>query len=306
MSRPVIRTVKGGIERALLLSGIPGLSRARQRRNVIILAYHNVLPDGISAEGDTSLHLKLHQFEQHLDALAETHLVVSLASVLEDDRSWDRPRAVITFDDAYLGAISVGLPAVARRGMPATVFVAPGLLGSTTWWDRLADARLGAVEPAVRARALTVLAGKGEAIMTDARHSALNQLPRALHIATEGELLRGARLTGITIGSHSWTHANLAALAHQSVERELHNSIEWLRTNFDERFIPWLSYPYGLYSPDVARLAADAGLAGALRVDGGWLRHDAACDVFGLPRLNVPASMSLSGFQLRLCGWNGR
>jgi hypothetical protein len=66
--------------------------------------------------------------------------------------------------------------------------------------------------------------------------------------------------------------------------------------------LPWLTYPYGLSSPEAERVAAAEGYAGALRVSGGWMGPANAVNRFALPRYNVPAGLSIRGFDLRTAG----
>src|SRR5690625_5720960 len=46
-------------------------------------------------------------------------------------------------------------------------------------------------------------------------------------------------------------------------------SLAWLRERFG-RVIPWLSYPYGSFSPGVEEAAVEAGYLGAVTVTPGW------------------------------------
>src|SRR5690606_24139516 len=104
------------------------------------------------------------------------------------------------------------------------------------------------------------------------------------------------------LANHTWSHANLAALDPADLGDELLRPMEWLEGRFD-RVIPWLTYPYGLYSALVERRAQDVGLHAAMRVDGGWLRTAMADrERYRLPRLNIPAGVSLRGFRLRTSG----
>ncbi|MFL5521275.1 MAG: hypothetical protein ACJ8B6_10085, partial [Gemmatimonadales bacterium] len=118
------KALRGAVEFALVASGLPALGRQRRRGDTLVLAYHNVVPDGLEAFGDRSLHLPLARFRRQLAALSETHDVVGLEQ-LESAPSSSRPRAAITFDDAYAGALLLGLPAALELGFPATIFVAP-------------------------------------------------------------------------------------------------------------------------------------------------------------------------------------
>jgi peptidoglycan/xylan/chitin deacetylase (PgdA/CDA1 family) len=297
----VSSSIKHSLERIINRSGFGVVGRFVHRRDVLILAYHNVLPNGESVSGDTSLHLVERDFVQQLDALQQTHDVVPLASILGTPPVSDRPRAVITFDDAYLGAVTVGVRALVNRGMPATIFVAPGLLGRYTWWDLLADPSDAAVPPALRERFLTEFRGEGGAILDHAGKSAREPVSAAARIASETEVSAAAGQPNITIGSHTWSHSNLQATEPPLLYDELQRSMKWLRERFAS-FIPWLTYPYGLHSPAAQAAAATAGFTGALRVDGGWLRSNAASACFALPRMNIPAGVSINGFRMRIDG----
>ena len=83
---------------------------------------------------------------------------------------------------------------------------------------------------------------------------------------------------------------------------ELTSSLEWLHAWFPETTIPWLSYPYGFWSESVSEIAAEAGYAAAVRVEGGWVASGGAPSPYAIPRLNVPFGMSVNGLSLRLAG----
>ena len=295
------RAIKRIAERTLISSGATRLGRSRLRGRALVLAYHNVVPTGLEPSGDLNLHLPQHEFAAQLDVLRRHHDVVPLTSLLEAGQPGARLRVAITFDDAYAGALEAGVSELVDRGMPATIFAAPGLLGGITWWDVLADPTRG-LDPDFRTRALNELAGKRDAILREA------QLPRgapAAHdsyrIGSIAELERAAAQPGITIASHTWSHPNLCALSRDELVGELSTSLEWLQAHHPSA-LAWLTYPYGLWSNDVAEAAASVGYVAALRVDGGWFDPRSATSRFALPRLNIPAGISLDGFALRLAG----
>src|SRR5206468_11497064 len=106
---------------------------------------------------------------------------------------------------------------------------------------------------------------------------------------------------GITVGSHTWSHPNLAGLDETDIVAEVRQSRAWLRAEFGTKAIDWLAYPYGLDSRAVHRAVADASYAGALRISGGWHR---AADVspFARPRFSVSSDLSVAGLRARLFG----
>jgi peptidoglycan/xylan/chitin deacetylase (PgdA/CDA1 family) len=293
-------------ETSLARSGLPRLARARHRREVLVLAYHNVVPRGERAVGDLSLHLAQDEFARQLDSLRRTHEVVALDSLLEPRPHSSRPRAVITFDDAYHGALTAGVDELVRRGMPATVFVAPAYVGGGRfWWDEYADPAHG-LDPALRAHALGALRGQGYRVGAWMAERGAHPIGLPAHqaVADEALLARAAERPGITLASHSWSHPNLAALTESELDAELTRPLAWLRERF-AAVVPWLSYPYGLSSPAVEGAAGRAGYKGAFRVEGGWTPAGATGS-FALPRMNVPAGVSLHGFELRTAGFLDR
>ena len=283
----------------LLNSALPAwLIRRYARHRTLILGYHNVVLGAGSPRGDRSLHLAVDVFAQQLDLLAETCEVVPLTKIIEPNLT-RRPRLAITFDDAYRGAVTIGTAELRKRGLPATIFVAPAFVGGQAfWWDELTPP--GAESPVIdRSMALGALQGKDQAVREWARQRSLGPFPAGedQQVATEDEL-RVATHTGlVTLGSHSWSHPNLATLPEPELAEELTRPLDWLRSRF-EAVVPWLSYPYGCSSPLVEHVARAKGYVAGLRIEGGWVRHPERRP-YEIPRLNVPAGISGPGFSLR-------
>jgi peptidoglycan/xylan/chitin deacetylase (PgdA/CDA1 family) len=297
--------VKGVAEAALTRSGASALARRSRRTGVIILAYHNIVPDGEPVSGELSLHLPQRQFGAQLDLLLRTHDIIPLEEIATA-RSGARPGAVITFDDACQGALTAGVDELARRSVPATVFVTPSFIGGGSfWWDAVRTAAGDSLSGADRDHALTRLAGRDPLVRGWALESGMRVVPVPVHQtgASEAQLL-DAEQRGISFGGHSWSHPNLAVLEGKDLEMELEAPLRWLRERH-ARVIPWLAYPYGLASPATARAAQAAGYTGALRIDGGWLQGGPPADWFAVPRLNIPAGLSLRGFELKTSGITG-
>ncbi len=295
--------LKRAAERLLLL-GPAWVARARRRGHSLILAYHDVVPDGAPIAGEASLHVPRRRFAEHLDVISRRADVVSLRDLFERTAQGRRPRVAITFDDAYRGTVTAGIEELVSRGLPATVFVVPGRLGGRGfWWDLLADPSTGELPPGARDEALGPQAGRQEEVLAWAGTVGLPVFPglppHALS-ASEAELERAAGEPGITVGSHTWSHPNLARLSDAECAEEIERSVAWLEARFSS-FIPWISYPYGYESPAACRAAREAGCEGGLLITGGWLATG-ELDRYRLPRLNVPAGLSSEGLELRLSG----
>ncbi len=294
--------MKSLVEAVLVRGGVAHLARQFRKNGTLVLAYHNIVPDGEPVTGDLSLHLTQQRFAEHLDLLVRYCDVIPLDSVFGHTADTRRPTIAITFDDAYRGAVTAGVSELVRRGLPATVFVVPSFIGGHSfWWDELIPAAEKEAHE-FRERALGELRGRDADIRSWAATQGMQpqRPPQHAVAAAEEELRAAAVQPGITLGSHTWSHPNLSRLKENSVKEELTRSREWLTQRFDS-VIPWLAYPYGLASPMVEQIAAATGHRAALRVSGGWL-PTTDWSALALPRLNVPAGVSSHGLTLRLSG----
>jgi peptidoglycan/xylan/chitin deacetylase (PgdA/CDA1 family) len=296
------QVLKGQMERALSSRAAARVVRHRIRGKRLILAYHGIVPEGASAAGERTLFTTQSDFRAQLDLIAEIADVSSLDKI--DEPGNGRPRVAITFDDAYRGAVVEGVSELAKRNLAATIFVAPGRLNNQVfWWDALAN-ESQTLDESVRQHALRSLGGSEERVREWAARADLllsDALPAYAQTATVAELREAVRSAGITVGSHSWSHSNLASLGAGDVTLELNRSRDWLRAEFGEKAIPWVAYPYGLGSEEVFKAAACASFTGGLRIGGGWHRPADTC-AFARPRLNVPGGLSVAGLRARLLG----
>ena len=293
-------------ELALARGGAARVAERRNRPSVLILAYHNIVPRGEHVVGDISLHIDQQAFADQLDFVLERHKIIPLTSALEHGADSHRPRVVITFDDAYSGTMTAGIEELKKRGLPATIFVPPGLLGSQGfWWDVLAA---GGKDPPLlsdlRTHALLRLQGRGDEILDWASRQQLptQSLPEHARPIAEEALLTERFPDHITFGAHTWSHPNLAVLASEDVADELERSHKWLK-NRCANYVNWLAYPYGLHSPEVLVLA-DTMYKGALLITGGQAirRGEPTHAQVRTPRVNVPRGLTLDGLALRLSG----
>lgn len=293
--------IRKSLEVTLTASGVTGMVRNRGLDRLHILAYHNVVPQGSAPMGDQSLHLPVDRFQHQLDFLQEHFRIVGLEEIESLEAPSDKPTAAITFDDAYFGAVSLGIPEVVERGFPVTVFVCPGLLAEGGfWWDRLSMGASG-LPPGIRETALGELQGRQDAIL-----SSISETTTANEFmlpASSDHLSRIAENPNVTLASHTWGHPNLSALEEVEIKDELLRSREWLKEHFpDSTLESHISFPYGLFNPEVVRIAEDLGFRFFYKISGGAEKLPVSSP-FLLPRLNIPSGLSLRGFELRLSGF---
>lgn len=299
---PVRRLVKHPIEKAVSSTTVGWITRRRVRGMRLILAYHGIIPEGEIPAGEPALFVTQRDFARQLDMLAGEADVVPLDRI--DEPGNGRPRVAITIDDAYRGAVNVGARELAARSLPATIFVAPARLNNHVfWWDALLYGR-AKLDEKLRNHALHRLGGADERVRAWAQHAGIParpELPAYAQTATVDELAAALKFGGITLGSHTWSHPNLATLGAGEIALELCRSREWLRAEFGEKAVDWLAYPYGLESPQARAAAAQASYAGALCIGGGWHRP-AEVSPFARPRFCIGAGLSVAGLRARVHG----
>lgn len=304
--------LKAGAEACLLALGADRVGRRWNRGRTLVLAYHNVVPDGQPASvGDRSLHLPQSVFARQLDLLSETHEIVPVSSLTrsrdpESEPAPSRPGAAITFDDAYRGALTAGLAELRGRGLPVTIFVSPDLLDREAfWWDLLSRGASRSEIDSLREYALRELGGRQDEILRWTKgEGRAHHPPEGDHArpATIDLLRTVAEEPGVTLASHGWSHASLPTLRREELAHELAKPLDW----FESRDIPferWIAFPYGRHSQRVREYARQL-YSLAFTTAAGFTRNGIS-DRMAVPRMNVPAGMSLRSFQLETSGAAG-
>lgn len=272
----------------------------RRRSGGIVLCYHNVIADDDEPPGDAALHLPVREFDAQLDVLDRYFSVITLGEMVDRQRSGRtlRGTVAITFDDGYRGVLLHALPRLRARAVPATMFVtsAGADSGATYWWDwPKPGAEAGA--PVLRTLLLDECRGDrkqiAEALGVEAVEAAETFRPASW------EELRAASGPDFTFGVHTVSHRNLAALDRQAVRQELTENASDIERELGVQPFA-VAYPYGAWSPAVASEVAAVGLRAGLTLDS----HDVVSSThpMSLPRVNVPASLSVPAFTLWVSG----
>ena len=293
-------------EQGAVRGGLPGLLAWRVAGRGLILAYHNVVPDGESPWGEQTLHVPFQRFKEHVEILQTHTTLVPLRTLLTGtgDPSGP-PQVALTFDDGYRGAVVTAGEWLRGQGVPATFFVNPGLLECEGfWWDRLAQGFGGELPGEIRAHCLEELVGRQEEVCAWARFEGMATPSAPDHARpADPELLRGIADTQLLeLQCHSWSHPNLSRLTVTEQEAELDAASTWLNDNTGGGKPYAISYPYGLTSTSVQATARATGFAFGLLVAGGWMPPVQYRAPFQIPRLNIPSGLSPEGLRLRLVG----
>lgn len=279
--------VTDAIYRALFFSGAP---RWLRRSDAVIFCYHNVLPDElIGRAGDQYLHSRLSDFADQLDWIHRNYTVVPISEIPNRLRNGQSVAglAAFSFDDAYAGALRHAIPLMRNADLPFAVF--PVIEGSTHrrpfWWDLFDD-----LAHHDRIRFLTEFKGDATQIIpqvTDQKDLADDALPAGW------SEIRSILGDDCEIGVHTVTHRNLAMLSRPEIKHELETSRTRLETEL-QRTPSLVSYPYGLSNTTVQEVTKDSGFEAALGLASNLVRG--GTPLFNVPRINVPAGITLESF----------
>ena len=268
----------------------------RTRDQLLVLAYHGV-DDG-------------PLFARQMSELVETRRPVTLAEVIESAttrRPLPPASVLVTFDDGDRTVLDVGLPILARHGVPAALFVIADLIDSDRpfWWNEVSeligcgastDLLTGTATDAVRLL---------KTVPDDRRRHEIELLRSAVPAPVTARQLSAAELLvleegGVAIGSHTATHPCLDQCAPEVVADELRRSRSVLGELLGHD-VPAFAYPNGNVTADVAAAVDAAGYSVAFGFDH-RLSANPPSDPFHISRIRVDSRTDLARFGLLVSG----
>ena len=179
----------------------------RSAPRAVALCYHSVDPHLKSAVDPGLFRAHIEWLSEHCTILPFDQLVAAAAAA---DGPGGRPVVGITFDDGFADNAEHALPILAATGAPATFFVTAGFVAG----DKNVVERM------------RTLRRMGEV--------------RAMSWAQVGEL----QAAGFAVGSHTYSHANLASLSAAEATAEVQRAKEMLEDRLQVP-VPFFAYPWG-------------------------------------------------------------
>ncbi len=320
-SEPSTQAARRAVARALRYSGLTWIRGATERNALTILNYHRVLPLPESLEYTyQSMMMPRDLFEQQIVHLRQHYTPLTLTEAVDRLRARDLPpRAVsLTFDDGYRDNFEVAFPILKKYGIPATFFVATGVLDGKNrfLWDEVvsrvrqihdedtAGTLLREPLPDWLAEKLQLLAAGepaeriGERILRDMNRVPLHEReagmaalrrvtpdnayadPPLLGWDEVGEMRRG----GMHFGAHTVSHPFLDELDPATARSEIQGSVRALEEHLGDP-VTLFSYPRGRFTEALKPLLQESGIVAAVTTEAG--RNYPGMDLYELRRMDA-------------------
>ena len=298
--RPWRRHVKTALASAIAGVHDHGLGAmlARRPARPLVVGYHRVVSDFAAAARAEmpSMLTSRDMFERHIDWLGGHFRFVGLDEIGERTLSgepFDEPVVAVTFDDGYRDVYEQAFPVLARKGIPAAMFVVTDLVGRPVWqhhdrlyrlvtkafatWDDpqrqlrglfrdldipadvLPDLHADTTTPWTTVA--TLLSGLSRAKVgrvLDGLESAVGNGFGPAPLTVTWPMLAEMRRAGWVIGSHSATHASLPTESPATIAGEVERSKQELEQRLGQP-IAHFAYPGGHFTRPVVEALHTAG-----------------------------------------------
>lgn len=268
----------------------------RRRGAVMVLTFHRVLND---AEFQRTCSLpgiviRRRTFEKLAGYVAGKYAAVDFAEAIEAPAG--KLRVMFTLDDGWRDTYTNALPVMRTRGIPATVFVCPGLVGRTLpFWPELVAWLLGQASPPVARTEVESLIETLKAYTTEHRQQYIARLYE-LHAPVNGsdayigdrtvswDDIREMDAAGASFGCHTHTHQILTTVPEQAARQEIRKSKGAIEAALHKR-CDLFAYPNGNSSTATRRILGEEGFTAAFTTErGAWT---SGSDRMAIPRVNV-------------------
>lgn len=265
-------------------------------RGLRVLAYHGV-------HDAEPFDQQMKWLSQHFRAVGAPEAIEVANGAKEVSRA-----AWVTFDDGDPSVVDTALPILEEHGVRATLFVCPGLVGTTEpyWWDTVeAAASLGLEVDGRGVVSSDVAWLKSEpdpvrrawVSKINEKMETVTGVPLHKQQITLEQLHRWVR-AGHTVGNHSWDHPLLNQCKAESQGEQIFRAHEWLEGNglMSTRLF---AYPNGNSTLEAMDLLTDLGYEAALLFDHRIARANAGLNV---SRLRVNWDDALPEYRARVTG----
>jgi peptidoglycan/xylan/chitin deacetylase (PgdA/CDA1 family) len=268
----------------------------QHRGAVAVLTFHRVLNDAEFQRTSSlpGIVIRRRTFEKLAAYVAGKYEAVDFAQAFQAPAG--KARVMFTFDDGWKDNHTNALPIMHLRGMPATVFVCPGLIGRTLpFWPELVASLSAKASPPVAGAAIEALIETLKTYSPERRRQFIAHL-YSLHAPANGadayhadrtiswDDIREMDAAGVRFGCHTHTHQILTTVPAQAARQEVRKSKGAIEAAL-YRPCDLFAYPNGNTSAATRRILAEEGFTAAFTTQiGAWT---GGTDRMAIPRINV-------------------
>ncbi len=297
-----------------------GLGHLPLWHGVLGLTYHRVGDASASTFYRGHWSASVEEFDAQLELLVKDADVITPEDVPSVVGRKGR-HVLLTFDDGYRDNYLAAYPVLRARNVPATFFLATGLLDSRgpSWFDELAwmvrMSEVDRVEPGnwlpvpVNLKedpeaAIELLAARCKPLPSSEIGSFLDEVADVTGSGRFGgetdlwltwDMVREMRAGGMWFGGHTQSHDILSRLPAERQSREVGDCLARIGAELGER-VRFFSYPEGLptsFDDRTRRVLAENDIALAFSHYGGYMRSE-SFDRYDIPRMPVTAGFPVS------------
>lgn len=312
-------------------SGASGFVAWLRRRQATILTYHALIATEPPPELRPlyRLFVTAEDFRTQMLLLRERYHVVPLTDLVKRLAAGESVErlAAVTFDDGWRSTRTLAAPILVELGLPATVFIASGLMESgrrglwtqQVWSSLLAfggsrlalgNATFPAATPAQRNSAIRRIVNRIKSLPATDRATAVRELRDRYGAGPLGEEMefmswrevRELGALGIDAGAHTVDHEILSRLSADEAARQIVESRREIERETGES-CRLFAYPNGAdgdFTDLHAHQLEKAGFLAAMTQIPG--RNDAASPRFKLRRINIGLDHTRASFLAHLDG----
>ena len=300
-----------------------------------VLAYHRIAEPGVADLGAPGVVSASPQdFARQMDHVRRWYTPIDLDRLAEfvvDGRRLPARPLLITFDDGYRDNYELALPILEERGLPAVLFVATGLVGTTrmAWWDRVWHAvrttrlphaslplvgRVRLDGPQMRNCVWTLLSVALKKRPFRTRESLVDEIESALGVERphrdrpdfmSWSQAREMASHGIAIQPHTVDHPVLSSETPGDARAQIHASVATVSERMG-RPVRAFAFPNGRredYRQSEIEALREAGVRLAFTMVHGPARAEAAWKApLEIPRVALELKDGWRGFALKIAG----
>jgi glycosyltransferase involved in cell wall biosynthesis/peptidoglycan/xylan/chitin deacetylase (PgdA/CDA1 family) len=309
-----------------------GWFRGRHRDRLVILGYHGIVEDQ-SRSAPSWLMLRASAFTAQMRFLRDHYEIVSMneaARRIVAHEPFEHPTACVTLDDGYRNNMTVALPILEQMGIPATIYLATGLINTDHihWTAKLEQAMFGSSRSILDVTDLGLrryplgphasysyvrLVARLYRLAEPARQNLINVIETRLGTLegtdfSEFQMMNWDEIRSvcshgnIEFGGHTINHQIVEPLDDEELEFEIGGSIEEVRRQTKLASVTF-AYPNGTptdFDQRAERVLRDHQVVAAVSTIDGI--NDSSTNPFALRRITVGSGMSIEEFRVRTSG----